>query len=78
MCNLFTAYSEFLICHIAKANLGPFETSTMDFFLQKISSYVFSRLLNPPLQLLRHGNVKASNDNSKLRNAFWKDTFLFK
>ena len=58
MCNLFTVYSEFFIFHIAKANLGPFQISTMDFFLQKISSYLFSRLLNPPLQCRSYFDIK--------------------
>ena len=36
MCNLFVMYYTFFILHSAKAYLGPFQTSTMDFFSGKI------------------------------------------
>ena len=36
MCNLFIVYYKFFILHIAKAYLGTFQTSMMEFFSGKI------------------------------------------
>ena len=37
MCNLFIVYYKFFILHCAKAYLGPFQTSMMDFFQVKFA-----------------------------------------
>ena len=41
-------FCKFFIRHSAKAYLVPFQNSMMDFFLEKISPWIFDRVLNPP------------------------------
>ena len=61
MCSLFIVYYKFFIFHSAKAYLGPFQASMMDFFSAKSTVY--------RLQLHRHDDLKGSFYNPRMWRA---------